>query len=323
MKSPIEFYDFHPKPADILAEVFQGLHQSPKSIPPKFFYDKNGSHLFNQITQLEEYYLTQKEMEILKNQGPDIAQTLGPDRIIIEYGPGNSEKIQVLLEHLINPRTYIGIDISREHLLVLSQNIAKLFPSLEIMALCADFTRSLVLPLNGAHRALNKIAFFPGSSIGNFRPKEAMEFLKTIGEEVGPGGGLLIGVDLKKDTEILKLAYNDSKGITAKFNLNLLERINRECHADFCLKAFKHRAFYNEGRGRIEMHLVSLEDQTVRIKDQNIFFKKGETIHTENSYKYSTKEFRDLAHSAGWDSKALWSDPEQLFSLHYLQRPFS
>jgi dimethylhistidine N-methyltransferase len=319
-KTNVQFHDFHPEPGDLVTEVLEGLSQSPKSVPPKFFYDENGSRLFNEITGLEEYYLTKTEKGILREKGREIGGLIGSNSVLIEYGCGNSEKIHLLLDHLQKPHTYVAIDISRDPLLDLTGALARSYPRMDIHAVCADYTAPLTLPLNGEHRGLRRVAFFPGSSIGNFEPEAAREFLNTIAGEVGAGGGLLVGVDLKKDEEVLNSAYNDGHGVTARFNKNVLKRINRECHSDFALEYFRHRAFYNREHGRIEMHLLSLKDHTVRIKDTSIHFKTGETIHTENSYKYSIEEFRSLAADAGWKPIKTWSDKKQFFSLHYLER---
>lgn len=315
----VDFHDFHPKALDFLAEVSHGLQRKQKTISSKFFYDETGSKLFSKITQLKEYYLTRTETSMLKNFGPHIRKNLARGNVVIEYGSGSSEKVHILLDHLEDPRTYLGIDISKEHLLEMTQNLATSYPQLEVIAVCADFTTPLDLPLNDSYQENKKTAFFPGSSIGNFEPKDAIQFLHTIAEEVGSRGALLIGVDLKKDSEILQSAYNDAQGLTAQFNKNLLVRMNREFHSNFDLNTFEHQAFYNGDEGRIEMHLVSLMNQTVNLKDTPIHFKKGESIHTENSYKFSIPEFQELASQAGWHPRQVWTDPDQLFSIHYLE----
>lgn len=315
----LKFHDLHPEISDLFSEVYHGLLLPKKSIPPKFFYDERGSDLFNKITELDEYYLTDAEKEILRERGSEIGRQIGPHCVIIEYGCGSSEKIHLLLDHLSHPHTYMAIDISKEHLVEMTEDLAKSYPDVDIHAICADFTQPLQLPLNGEHKDLKKIAFFPGSSIGNFDPAQAKRFLRTIREEVGPRGGLLIGVDLKKDTEKLQAAYNDSQDITAQFNKNLLVRINRECHSNFDLDNFQHQAFYNAELGRIEMHLESKKDQIVALNDTPIPFKLGETIHTENSYKFSVKEFLELTRHAGWNPVHTWTDSKDLFSIHYLE----
>lgn len=316
---PVEFYDLHPKPTDLYLEVYQGLQKNKKSIPPKFFYDEKGSDLFSKITQLEEYYLTDTEKKILRENGAHIGEFIGEQSIIIEYGCGSSEKIQILLDFLCRPKSYVAIDISKEHLLGMTQGLKKTYPELEVIAVCADFTSSFQLPLNGEHKAYKKVVFFPGSTIGNFEPEEAEVFLSNVTGVVGSNGGLLIGVDLKKDLEALQSAYNDTKGVTSDFNKNLLSRINRECESNFNLDNFKHHVFYNQEHGRIEMHLKSLVDQTIHFNESPINFKSGETIHTENSYKYSLEEFQNLANSAGWTRRQFWTDKQGLFSLQYFE----
>lgn len=310
------FHDMHPKEADLCSEVLAGLQRNPKKISPKFFYDRKGSELFHQITQAKEYYLTDSEQDILRNQGEEIGKEVGEDRIIIEYGCGNSEKIHLLLDHLQKPQAYVAIDISKSPLKDLTEDLAHSYPFLEIHAICADFTQPLVLPLNGAYQPFRRTAFFPGSSIGNFDPTEARQFLKNIREDVGSDGGLIIGVDLKKDPEILNAAYNDAEGLTEAFNKNLLTRINRECQASFELENFSHRAFYDDQHGRIEMHLESRLDHTVQVGRHKIHFQEGESIHTENSYKYHVEEFQKIGQSAGWKPKKVWRDSQGFFSLH-------
>jgi dimethylhistidine N-methyltransferase len=314
-----DFHDYHPDPDDILAEVLKGLREPQKMIPPKFFYDEKGSSLFYEITRVPEYYLTRTEIQLLAKITPDLMDYVGKGCNLIEYGCGSSRKIKILLEALYQPSAYCAIDISKEHLLNLCRSLALAYSGLTIKALCADFTKPLTLPLRPKPSFEKNIAFFPGSSIGNFEPEEAVVFLKNVRRSVGEGGGMIIGVDLKKDPKILHAAYNDSRGITRHFNLNLLERINRECGSNFDLSRFAHRAFYHHERGRIEMHLVSLQDQTVEIDESSIEFREGETIHTENSYKYTPEEFQQLASEAGWKAMSIWKDPQSFFSIHYFE----
>ena len=314
------FHDLHHPEEDFFQEVKKGLSKDKKSLPPKFFYDLCGSDLFFKITTLPEYYLTRTELNILERQGNNIASVLPENLIIVEYGCGSSEKILHLLRILRRPASYVAIDISREHLLNLTKGLSRDFPDLEVIAVCADFTRRFSLPLNGQHAHLPRLAFFPGSSIGNFEPEAAKDFLTQIAEAIGPEGGLLIGVDLKKDDQVLNRAYNDPQGLTARFNKNVLSRINRELDGDFDLNKFQHRAFYNASKGRIEMHLESLEDQRIPIQDMAVKFSRGETIHTENSYKYHVEEFQALAEAAGWKAHSVWTDPQKLFSLQYFTR---
>lgn len=309
----IQFHDLHVTRSDFASDVLQGLSQRPASIPPKYFYDAKGSMLFDAITELPEYYLTRTEVAILSENAAEIAQHVGTGSLIVEPGGGSCAKVHILLEGL-KPRAYVPMDISRDHLQLAAEELAIAFPWLEIHAACTDFTQEMCLPPSapkGTH-----VAFFPGSSIGNFDPDGTVEFLQAIADLVEPGGYLLIGVDLKKDHKILQAAYDDYEGVTALFNLNLLSRINSELDADFDLFKWRHKAFYNEQEGCIEMHLVSLYEQTVTIGQDSFSFTKGETIHTENSYKYGTDEFITLAAKAGFQSDALWVDENNLFSVH-------
>jgi dimethylhistidine N-methyltransferase len=312
----VRFSDYHPAPSDFFGEVIDGLSQTQKRIPPKFFYDARGSQLFDAICELPEYYPTRTETRILKQNAADIANAVGENSFIIEPGSGSSHKIRLLLDTL-KPHVYMPMDISREHLLNAANEIAVDFPWLEVHAACADFTTELTIPEHHQHE--HKIAFFPGSSIGNFEPTDAASFLRHLGDIVGKGGGLLIGVDLKKDREVLTAAYNDRSGITAQFNKNLLTRINRELHGNFELDNFHHKAFYNENLGRVEMHLVSDGAQTVTVDGNTFNFTDGETIHTENSYKYTVDEFESLASKAGYKLIKVWVDPDQLFSLQFYE----
>ncbi|HEX5034035.1 MAG TPA: L-histidine N(alpha)-methyltransferase, partial [bacterium] len=318
VKSDFEYIDLNPPEAVWWQEAVAGMQRRPKSVPPKFFYDQAGSWLFERITQLPEYYLTRAETSLLQSKAAEIATALGSDCELVEFGCGNSAKIFYLLAALQRPRGYLAIDISREPLLELCAKVAATHPGLPVQGLRADFSDFLKLPrMKGRHE--RKVIFFPGSSIGNFDPEEAVKFLAHARETAGLGGSLLIGVDLKKDREILEPAYDDAQGVTGMFNKNLLARLNRECGANFKLEAFRHRAFYNEGAGRIEMHLESLLRQTIRIFDETLLFEPGETIHTENSYKYRVQEFQDLAARAGWTPERGWLDGARLFSVHLLR----
>lgn len=310
----VQFYDYHPPAADFRADVLNGLSGVPKAIPPKYFYDARGSQLFDAICELDEYYLTRTELSILKTYRHEIAAAMGKGCLLVEPGSGSSTKVRALLD-VLRPHAYVPLDISREHLLTAAQSIAEDFPWLHIRAACTDFTRSLDVPYppGGAHR----VAFFPGSSLGNFEPNDAPAFLANIGRALGPGSGMLIGIDLKKDPALLHAAYNDSRGITAQFNLNLLRRINLELEGTFALGNFRHHAFYNGARGRVEMHLVSRIAQEVRVSGERIPFRAGESVHTENSYKYSAEEFQAVAREAGYEPQHCWTDPQSLFSVHY------
>lgn len=312
--STIQFFDFHPPQGDFLAEVVQGLSGSPKAIPPKFLYDKRGAELFDAICELDEYYLTRIEMQILQTHAAEIAGLMG-DSVLVEFGSGSSQKIRILLEADPEIKTYIGLDISKQHLLESCESLAALYPHLEVVAICADFTQPITLPESLQQR--RKVGFFPGSSIGNVKPEEARQILSHAAQLLGPGGSLIIGVDLKKEASILEPAYQDSQGVSAAFALNLLTRINRELGADFVTDQFGYQAVYNP-LGRIEMSLVSRQSQTVNLKGQQFQFSAGETLRTEFSYKYTIAEFQDLAASAGFHSKTLWTDPQGWFSVHYL-----
>lgn len=313
----VQLYDLHPPLADVREEVLRGLSQSQKAISPKFLYDKQGAELFDAICTLDEYYLTRTEMAILTTHASEIANLIG-DGVLIEFGSGSCQKIRILLDAMPSLTTYVGLDISKQHLQESCTALAAAYPGLEAIAICTDYTQPVALPefLQPRH----KVAFFPGSSIGNLEPEDVIQFLKNTATLVRPKGGLLIGVDLKKDKETLEAAYDDSRGISAAFALNLLKRINRDLKADFDLNQFGYRAFYNPV-GRIEMYIVSLSDQVVHIGDVAIAFQKGETLHTENSYKYSIPEFQSLALQAGYYSKCVWTDPQDLFSVHYLTLP--
>jgi dimethylhistidine N-methyltransferase len=316
MNDCVSFYDFHPTPADMRAEVLEGLSLQQKAIPPKFFYDKRGSELFDAITRLPEYYPTRTEIGILQRYGEEMADSVGRGALLLELGSGSSRKIQVLLEAL-EPAVYLPVDISKEHLLASARELARSFPGLDVHAACADYSGPLDLPFDGDEWEM--AAFFPGSSIGNFDPPEARDFLERVGFLVGVGGKLLIGVDLIKEPALLNAAYNDAQGVTADFNLNLLRRINRELAGNFDLGAFRHRAFFNQEMSRVEMHLVSLEDQRVSVAGRVFSFRRDESIHTESSYKYSVDGFRGLARDAGFESERVWTDPARLFSVHCLR----
>lgn len=311
----LQFYDFHPPLSDFQAEILAGLKRRQKTIAPKFFYDAEGSRLFDRICELPEYYLTRTEIGLLRHYGQQIADAVGPDSVLFELGSGSSLKIRLLLDAL-RPASYVPIDISESHLLGAAHDLAREYPWLEIHAICADYASAWDLPpgLLGERR----IVFFPGSSIGNLTDEEAIGLLESIARLVGNKGGLLIGVDLIKEVDVLEAAYNDRQKVTEAFNKNLLVRINRELDADFQVDRFDHLAFYNRELDRIEMHLASRDEQRVRVADQTIHLKAGETIHTENSHKYSIASFHRLALCTGFRPEKVWVDPEGLFSIHYL-----
>ncbi len=310
-----DFHDFEPEQESFLSVVLNGLRKKQKSIPSKFFYDERGSRLFDQICELDEYYPTRTELQILKDHAREISAVLGNRAHLIEFGSGSSTKIRTLLDAMEQPLSYVPMDISRDHLLIAAKRLASSFPDLPVIAICADYTSDFPFPNLGEGR---KTGFFPGSTIGNFTPREATEFLKKA-RNLLDGGGMLIGVDLLKDEKILHAAYNDRQGITADFNLNLLKRCNQELEAGFDMSKFEHKAFLNREKNRIEMQLLSLCDQIVSIGGERITFQEGETIHTENSYKYSIDSFQALAEEAGFIPQAVWTDSASLFSVHYLK----
>jgi L-histidine Nalpha-methyltransferase len=317
-RSRFTFHDLAPGEESFRDAVLNGLGRTPKSIPCKFFYDARGSALFEAICRLPEYYLTRAEIAILEENAVAIAAQIGPHSRLIEFGSGASTKARILLRALDRPAAYVPVDISREHLRDAATSLAEDFPSLPVVAVCADYTRIFPLPpLPGPSG--KPVGFFPGSTIGNFEPGAAVGFLANYARVLGPGGEMVIGVDLKKDRAILDAAYNDRAGVTARFNLNLVERINRELDGDLDIGRFEHVAFYNEVKGRIEIYIRSRANQEAWIAGTPILFAKGELIHTEYSYKYSVPEFRALAGRAGFLSVETWTDPGELFSVHYFR----
>jgi dimethylhistidine N-methyltransferase len=311
----VRFYSFLPSAERLREDVLAGLALPQKSIPPKYFYDEQGCRLFESICELPEYYLTRTETAILRGNVADIAQFVGPDAQLIEYGSGVQAKTRILIQAL-QTRLYVPIDIAADTLRASSNELAGRFPWLNVVGVCADYTRPLALPEFVGVPIRRKVVFFPGSTVGNFTPAEALQFLKQAHRVVGAGGALLIGVDLKKDKATLEAAYADAQGVTARFNLNLLERINRELNGDFQLNRFRHKAFYDPIAGRIEMHLESLASQIVHVAGERFGFAPGETIHTEISCKYSVAEFQELGKRAGFSPEKVWTDLEQLFSVH-------
>ena len=303
-------------PADSFREdVIAGLSLPQKALPPKYFYDAKGSRLFEAICRLKEYYPTRSELALTRRHIGAIARFAGRGCTLIEYGSGESVKSPLLIEAL-RPSAYVPVDISEHALRGAAAKLRRRFGWLDILAVHGDFSQPLKIPV--AQGRGRRVVYFPGSTIGNLSPQEAHAFLRMTRGQLGPRGAMLIGVDLKKDATVLHAAYNDAKGVTAAFNLNLLARINRELGADFRLRRFRHYAFYNPARGRIEMHLVSLAPQAVNVGDHRFAFDAGESIHTENSYKYSIAEFRALAKSAGFRGEKVWLDAKGMFSLHGL-----
>jgi L-histidine N-alpha-methyltransferase len=298
------------------ADVIDGLSAKPKRLPAKYFYDLAGSALFERITELPEYYPTRCELALLREHAPAIASLFPPSCALIEFGAGSSRKARILLGAAATVEAYIPVDISGDFLQQDAAQLRRDFPRLSVHPVITDFTLAFDVP--AAFANLPRVGFFPGSTIGNFEHHEAIKFLHHAGETLGHGAVLVIGVDLIKDMSVLCPAYNDAEGVTAKFNLNLLARINRELNANFDLAAFEHHACYNRQRSRIEMHLASLKRQKVRVNGKTINFRLGETIHTENSYKYTIESFQALAQAAGWSPVKVWSDG--LFSLHAIRR---
>ncbi len=311
----VRFYSFLPRAERLLEDVLAGLALPKKSIPPKYFYDEQGCRLFEAICELPEYYLTRTETAILRGNIAEIAQFVGPEAQLIEFGCGVQAKTRILIQAL-QTQLYVPIDIAIDTLRTSSNELARRFPFLNIVGICADHTRPLALPEFVGVPIRKKAVFFPGSTIGNFTPSEALAFLRQARKMAWAGGVLLVGVDLKKDKATLDAAYADAKGATAQFNLNLLRRINRELAADFQLNRFRHKAFYDPVLGRIEMHLESLYSQFVHVAGRRFDFAPGETIHTEISCKYSITEFQELGKRAGFTPEKVWTDPEQLFSVH-------
>lgn len=311
-------HDLEPKLESFREAVLAGLAKPRKEIPCKFFYDQRGSHLFEEICELDEYYLTRTEIAILEANRSEMAALAGPRAQIIEFGSGTSRKVRILLDAMAAPAAYMPIDISRAHLIDLAAAVARDYPGLQVVPVCADYTQDFPLPEPPA-RAAAKVGFFPGSSVGNFAPAQARAFLARVAGLVGRGGRFLVSTDLKKDRRVLDAAYDDARGVTAAFNLNLLARANRELGADFDLAAFRHRALYDEAEGRMEMHLVSLRAQTVRMDGRAFDFAEGESIHTENSYKFEIDGFRALAAEAGFRSLATWTDGAGYFAIHGLE----
>jgi dimethylhistidine N-methyltransferase len=308
----------HPLPqsADDLfaADVVGGLQATPKRLPPKYFYDATGSELFERITDLPEYYPTRCEIRILQENAADIAKLIPDGAALIEFGSGSNKKARILLQAAPRLACYVPVDICQE---MVEQEAAELrpdFPQLKVLPVTADITQDFVLPPE-AKAAPLRIGFFPGSTIGNFEPHEAAGFLRHAGKILGPGARLIIGVDLIKPAEVLNAAYNDAAGVTARFNLNLLTRINRELGGDFKPECFEHHAFYNRERHRVEMHLASLKRQKAKVAGETIEFRAGETIHTENSYKYSIEKLAALARGVGWRPLNVWTDARNYFSI--------
>ncbi len=315
----IEYAWAHRLANPLAVALLEGLRHKPRAIAPKFFYDARGSALFDQICELPEYYPTRTEIGLLQQHAREMAECIGPAADLVEFGAGSQRKIRLLLQALQRPARYVPVDISTEHLREHARALQAEQPGLVVQALAADFSADIVLPPLPAD-ARRRVGFFPGSSVGNFTPAEALQFLRRSAGWLR-GGGLLIGVDLVKDPALLHAAYNDAAGVTAAFNKNLLSRANRELGTDFDVEAFHHHAFYDPRAQRIEMHLVSARRQTVSVFGERFLFDEGESLHTENSCKYTVEGFQHLAREAGYAPQAVWCDTQRLFSVHWLAAP--
>jgi len=318
--SPAAVVEAKPSRRVFLDDVLRGLRQEPKCLPCKYFYDEAGSRLFDEICELEEYYLTRTELAIMQENAPGIARHLGDGVLLLEYGSGSSIKTRLLLDHLSEPACYVPVDISLEHLEASAARLAAAYPQVEVLPVCADFTDDFDLP-EPSRSPTHTVVYFPGSTIGNFEREGAAMVLRRIADVCGSNGGLLVGVDLKKHPATIEAAYNDARGVTAEFNLNILRRINRELGADFRLDRFHHRAVYRARRGRVELGLVSQWRQAVTIAGEVFRFDQGEEIRTEYSHKYTVDEFRDVAARAGWTLDTYWTDPARRFAILYFVNP--
>ncbi len=315
--TPAFLLDRHPPVDDFRADVLEGLSRPQKRIPPKYFYDARGSELFERICRTPEYYVTRTELKLLSEIGPDIADIAGRDVTVIEFGSGSDAKIRRLLDALPSPCAYVAIDISRSALERAVEDLARDYDDLVVGGICADFGGPVDLPPQALCGG-RKLAFFPGSTIGNMDRARARAFLADVRAMLSPGDGFLVGVDLRKSRDILDPAYNDEDGVTAAFNLNLLHRINRELDGSIDPRTFRHHAFYDEEAGRVEMHLRSTARQRFTVAGRDFVMAEGETIHTENSHKYSVDEFAGAARGAGFRVMRSWQDRKALFSIHYL-----
>jgi dimethylhistidine N-methyltransferase len=313
----VALLDLEPSTNAFLEDILEGLSQSPKNLPCKYFYDERGSALFDQICELDEYYPTRTELAIMRRFAPEMAEQIGPGVMLVEYGSGSSIKTRWLLDHLPDPAAYVPVDISRDHLEQTAGRLAADYPYLDVLPVCADFTGPFDLPASvrdPSHAAV----YFPGSTIGNFTPGDALALLRQIAALCGTDGGLLIGIDLKKDISTIEAAYNDAAGVTAEFNLNLLRRINRELDGDFRLDRFRHRAVYNPVVGRVELGLVSQCAQRVTVADETFDFECGEEVRTEYSHKYTIDEFAEIAAAADLTLHRYWTDEASRFAvLHF------
>jgi dimethylhistidine N-methyltransferase len=317
---PVQALDLAPTAKEVRAEVMATLSGPQKMLPCKLFYDEYGSRLFDQICKLPEYYTTRTELAIMREYAGEMASAIGPCPLLVEYGSGSSVKTRILIDQLPDADAYVPIDISGKHLLNSVAALQRRYPYLSILPVCADYTRPIALPDIDQADSARTVAYFPGSTIGNMDPAAAIAFLRSVRATCGQNSRLLIGVDLKKDPSTIHAAYNDSAGVTAAFNLNILRRLNHEIGSNFELDSFCHYAFYNPCLGRVEMHLVSREEQQVSLPEGGtVYFDEGETIHTESCYKYTLQEFVDLAAAAGYLSKRVWSDARNWFSVQFFE----
>lgn len=303
----------------MLSDVVEGLSQNRKTLPSKYFYDERGSKLFDDICELDEYYVTRTESTLMQQQVGDIAAAVGSNALLVEYGSGSSLKTRLLLRNLVAPAGYVPIDISGDYLSQVGHSLQAEFPHIEVMPVAADFTKSFEVP-SPTNKESRRVIYFPGSTIGNFPREDAMALLAGMAENAGADGGVLIGVDLDKDRDVLRAAYNDSQGVTAEFNLNVLKRINDELGGSFDLGKFKHEAVFNDGRSCIEMHLISTERQTVNVCKYSFEFEENESVLTEYSHKYTIDAFGEMANEAGLNVKNVWTDANNMFAVMYLER---
>jgi dimethylhistidine N-methyltransferase len=314
---PVEFHDFSPPADDFRQAALAGLAGSPKRLPSRFIYDERGSRLFEAILEVPEYYIPRVEIDLLRSHGIEIAALAGPRAYAVDYGSGSGRKARLLLDALAEPAVYAPIDISRAHLLAAAEALAADYPGVEVHAICADFLRPFALPTPRTAAVGKRIGFFPGSTIGNMTPTQRTQFLAAARPMLA-GGGFVVGVDLKKDPALLRAAYNDAQGASAAFNTNILARANRELGADFDLAAFRHRAEYDAGQGRMEIGIESLKRQTVHVGDAAFAFAAGEVIVTQYAYKFTSEEFAAAAAAAGFTPRAVWTDADRMFSVHFL-----
>ncbi|MET0290394.1 MAG: L-histidine N(alpha)-methyltransferase [Pseudoxanthomonas sp.] len=317
-RARIALTDLHPQPDDIAADAIAGLSRRPKALPSKYFYDAEGSRLFEDITRLPEYYLTRTELALLEAQLPSIAQAIGPGAHVVEYGSGSGRKTELLLEHLRDPVAYTPVEISRTAVMEATVRLSQHFPQIEMLPVCADFTKALTLP-TASRRAQRTVMYFPGSTLGNFANDSAQALLSGMRQTMGTGGCALIGIDLDKDPAVIEAAYNDAAGVTAAFTLNLLARLNREIGSDFDLSAFKHHAVYARERLRIETCLISQRRQTVTVSGEAFEFAEGEPMQVEYSHKYTDTSFAALVAGAGLKVTHGWNDAHDGFGLRLLQ----